>query len=185
MTIQSSQGILSPFLQSQRLQAARPHIRGAVLDIGCADGALARYCDRNSYLGVDIENRAIETARAKNIGYRFEADLPEAAASFDTVAALAVIEHLPDPASALSAWAKYLKPGGQIVLTTPLPALEWAHELGAKVGLFSHDAAEEHEVLLDEKALRARLEGTSLRIKISKKFLGGANQLFVLEQLVQ
>lgn len=180
MANQASQGLLSPFLQTQRLGAARPHLSGAVLDIGCGNGALAAHCARDGYFGFDIDAETVRVARASHPGFRFENEMPRAGATFDTVAALAVIEHLPDPGGALQNWSAYLKPGGKMVLTTPLPALEWAHELGAKIGLFSHDAAEEHETLLDLAALEKLLAGTPLRITHHAKFLGGANQLFVV-----
>jgi 2-polyprenyl-3-methyl-5-hydroxy-6-metoxy-1,4-benzoquinol methylase len=182
MANQASQGLLSPFLQSQRLAAARPHISGAVLDIGCGNGALAEYCSTDGYYGFDIDAETVEVARAGHPGYRFETRMPDADMAFDTISSLAVIEHLSDPGGSLQAWAAYLKPGGKMVLTTPLPALEWAHELGAKVGLFSHDAAEEHEVLIDRPALEKMLAVKSLRIDQYRTFLGGANQLFILKQ---
>ena len=180
MANQSSQGLLSPFLQSQRFNAARPYIRGSVLDIGCGNGRLARYCQPTGYYGFDIHPDALSAARADHPGYRFESALSPAGDVFDTISALAVIEHLPDPGATLNTWASYMKPDGAMVLTTPLPALEWAHELGAKVGIFSHDAAEEHEVLLDRRALEALLVDTPLKLTAHRKFLGGANQLFIL-----
>ena len=177
MANQASQGLLSPFLQRQRLAAARPYISGAVLDIGCGNGALTAYCSPAGYYGFDIDAETVDVARAGHPGYRFETEMPKADAIFDTVSSLAVIEHLKDPGASLQAWAAYLKPGGKLVLTTPSPALKWAHELGAKVGLFSHDAAEEHEVLIDQPALEKMLTGTSLRIDHYRTFLGGANQI--------
>lgn len=183
MANQASQGLLSPFLQSQRLVAAKPYLCGAVLDIGCGNGALAQFCAPDGYYGFDIDAETVAVARAGRPAHRFENVMPAPEAVFDTIASLAVIEHVPDPGAVLRAWAAHLKPGGKMVLTTPLPALEWAHELGAKVGIFSHDAAEEHETLLDRAAVEALLQGGPLKLDLYKRFLGGANQLFVLSQV--
>lgn len=47
------------------------------------------------------------------------ADLPWDDASFDVVYAGEIIEHMPDPASALSEWRRVLAPGGTLILSTP------------------------------------------------------------------
>jgi SAM-dependent methyltransferase len=45
--------------------------------------------------------------------------LCHADATFDTVISCETIEHLPDPRAALSEFARVLKPGGRLLLTTP------------------------------------------------------------------
>lgn len=178
---QGSQGLLSPFLQKQRLAAARPHIRGTVLDIGCGDGALAEFSTSHEYVGVDQDPATLLIAKSKRPEFEFCAELSDETRRFDTVVALAVIEHIANPAEVLKKWASYLNEGGHLILTTPKPSLEWAHELGAKVGLFSHDAAEEHETLIDRSAMEDMLVGTGLEISEYRTFLAGANQLFVIK----
>lgn len=44
---------------------------GSVLEIGCGRGRLAPLFNRSLYTGVDLCKSAIETARARNPGYRF------------------------------------------------------------------------------------------------------------------
>jgi hypothetical protein len=56
------------------------------------------------------------------------------------------------------------------------------HTLGSTFGLFSDVAAEEHETLLDEKAMRQLGLDADLDIDISRHFLFGANQIFVLKK---
>ena len=76
-------------------------------------------------------------------------------------------------------FAELLNPGGTAVLTTPHPSLEWVHTAGARVGLFSHAAHEEHEDLIDRSRMKELLAGTSMRLVVYRRFLFGANQLFV------
>ena len=179
MADQVQGGLLSPFLRRQRLQAARPYLQGAVLDFGCGTGALAPWCDQASYVGVDRDADSIRLAKAAQPNHRFLQELPEQGA-FNTIVALAVIEHIKQPEALLAALKARLATNGQIVLTTPHPAFEWAHELGAKLGFFSGDAAEEHETLIDKAAMAKLAEAAGLRLLAARRFLFGVNQLFVL-----
>jgi hypothetical protein len=71
-------------------------------------------------------------------------------------------------------------PSGRIVLTTPHPSFEWVHTLGARLGLFSQEAHEDHEHLIDAAGIAELAGRMSLRVVKAKRFLLGANQLFVL-----
>jgi 2-polyprenyl-3-methyl-5-hydroxy-6-metoxy-1,4-benzoquinol methylase len=172
-------GMLSYWLVRRRQQAVRRHLAGRVLDFGCGVGTLAGICDPAGYVGVDTDPRKIEIARRDRPRHRFETALPEGE-GFDTVAALAFIEHVSDPAGYLRRFAGLLNAGGRIVLTTPHPSLEWVHTSGARIGLFSHAAHDEHEELIDRARMTGFLAGTGLRLAVYRRFLLGANQLFVL-----
>ena len=171
-------GMLSYWLVQRRQRAVRPHLKGSVLDFGCGVGTLADICDPAAYVGFDIDPRKIEIARRERPHHRFETSVPEGE-RFDTVAALALIEHVHDPGGYLGRFAHLLTPGGRAVLTTPHPSLEWIHTLGARVGLFSHAAHDEHEDLIDRARMVELLAGTGLRLATYRRFLLGANQLFV------
>ncbi|MPY90751.1 MAG: methyltransferase domain-containing protein [Luteitalea sp.] len=178
-------GVLSPLLQNRRVAAARSYLgQGLLLDFGCSAGALARFVEPARYVGVDTDRAALAQARALYPTHRF-LSLDEFDASsadqFDIVAALAVIEHLPDPLTWLQSMRARLNPAGHLVLTTPDPALQWAHEAGARVGLFSREAAAEHQTLLDQRALRALADRAGFQLTRYQRFLLGANQLCVLE----
>ena len=178
-------GLLSPFLRSQRIRAAQPFLgAGRVLDYGCGGGSLAHCVDPSHYLGVDLDAGAIGYARAQHPEHTFltmpEFDVQDRMNPFDAIAAMAVIEHLPNPQDWLIRMQRYLKPDGRIVLTTPHPGFCRVYEYGASLGVFSRDGAEEHKRLLDLHAVRGLAEAVGLRIAIYRRFLLGANQLVVL-----
>jgi 2-polyprenyl-3-methyl-5-hydroxy-6-metoxy-1,4-benzoquinol methylase len=180
MTDQAS-GLLSPWLRKRRQEKARPYIRGRVLDYGCGIGTLSEMCRPETYLGVDVDEWSIDVARKAYPRFRFDTDLPETG-KFDTIVALAVIEHIPDPAALLEKFESRLGTEGRIVLTTPHPSVEYVHDLGARIGLFSAHASEEHERLIDYGLMKELLAKAGLVIEKHERFLLGANQLFVLRR---
>jgi 2-polyprenyl-3-methyl-5-hydroxy-6-metoxy-1,4-benzoquinol methylase len=179
MADQGTQGFFSPYLRRERLRAARPVIAPPVLDFGCGTGALASLFDPQDYLGVEINDAVRATAQRRNPQHRFVSAMPKDG-SYESVVGLAVIEHIADPASLLRQFKTVLAPEGKIILTTPHPSFEWVHELGAKVGLFSHDAAEEHETMLDRGNATSFAREADLELLQYKRFLFGANQLMIL-----
>lgn len=160
---------------------ASPWLSGRVLDYGCGSGALADVVDADRYVGYDIDTMSINQARQLHPAHQFTLDKPREE-SFDTVASLAVIEHMRQPDVFVRRLAGLCKHSGHIVLTTPNPLLDPAHHLGAKLGLFSHDASEEHVSLLDRKALAELANSTGLSVICYARFLLGANQLLVLQK---
>ena len=160
---------------------ASPWLSGRVLDYGCGSGALADVVNADCYVGYDIDAASIDEARRLHPRHEFTLTAPQEG-SFDTVASLAVIEHMAQPDAFVRGLAELCKPGGRIVLTTPNPLLDPAHHLGAKFGLFSHDASEEHVSLLDRKALAGLATSAGLGVVRYARFLLGANQLLVLQK---
>ncbi len=181
MANQSTEGLLSPFLRRQRFKAATPYIKGRVLDIGCGGGALASIIESELYYGYDVDNDSLATARKDFPKHNFYDKLPSKTESFDTVVALAVIEHVHSSSDFLISLKEYLRDDqdARIVCTTPHPSLEWAHDFGAKLGIFSKHANEEHEELLDYQKLKDAAEKSILKLDVYRKFLFGANQLAV------
>ena len=172
-------GLLTGFLAAKRYAVARPHLRGRVLDVGCANGMLSQWCQPDAYLGVDIDAESIGIARRQRPDFRFATQLPTDE-HFDTIVALALIEHVKDPAGLLATLRPLLSQAGAIVITTPHPRIEWAHTLGAKVHLFSQEAHEEHEDLIDLARMRQIAADGGVTVAHYQRFLFGANQLFLL-----
>lgn len=181
MSDQGTQGLLSPWLRRRRLAAAKPYIHGTVLDFGCGSGALAASVAPADYVGYDIDAASLERARTLYPMHTF-VQSPPTGRAFDCVVSLAVIEHMHEPEEFLSQLVNLANNGGRIVISTPNPRFDFLHDYGSALGLFSHDASEEHVSLLDRTALLAMASRLGLRVIQFKRFLMGANQLLVLEK---
>ncbi|WP_196772896.1 class I SAM-dependent methyltransferase [Pseudodesulfovibrio alkaliphilus] len=112
---------------------ARPHLGERVLEVGFGHGALNRKLGPfKEYLGVDLDDDAVEQARqthpgeeylaADIAGQRFTEALGER--RFDTILCYNVLEHVPDDAAALGNMMRALRPQGRLVLFVPaMPTL--------------------------------------------------------------
>lgn len=179
MSNQANEGLFSPYLCRQRIKAARPFLQGKILDFGCGAGALAGYVPNDRYCGIDRDHLSIEAARSAYPKHQFNTALSSKEAEFNTIVSLAVIEHVPCPTDFLMMLKSYLAPNenARIVCTTPHPSVEWVHTVGAKIGLFSSAAHEEHETLLNQKVLKTAGEQAGLEMVRYRRFLFGANQI--------
>jgi 2-polyprenyl-6-hydroxyphenyl methylase/3-demethylubiquinone-9 3-methyltransferase len=101
-----------------------------VLDVGCGGGILADAMARKGaqVLGIDLAAKALKVAelhaleaRTPNVQYReisAEALAQEQPGSFDIVTCMEMLEHVPDPASAVAACAALVKPQGWVFFST-------------------------------------------------------------------
>lgn len=109
-------------------------VRGRrVLDVGCATGALsAAFLERGaSVVGVDVNPQFVERARAR-LGERAEVHVADigvglpflADGSVDVVAASLVLHYLRDWTVPLREFARVLRPGGALLLSTHHPTVD-------------------------------------------------------------
>ncbi|MBF0367851.1 MAG: class I SAM-dependent methyltransferase [Magnetococcales bacterium] len=102
-----------------------------VVDVGCGDGALSGWLVKEGarVTGVEPEDDGRALAQGefakRGLGGTFIsnlADLPPNA--FDVAVCSDVIEHVPDPLGLLADIRRVVKPGGMVVITTPVRLTE-------------------------------------------------------------
>ncbi|TKR33004.1 bifunctional 2-polyprenyl-6-hydroxyphenol methylase/3-demethylubiquinol 3-O-methyltransferase UbiG [Luteimonas gilva] len=110
--------------------AERTPLRGAaVLDVGCGGGLLSEALagEGARVTAIDLAPELIKIAKLHRlesgveVDYRLsavEALADEQPGSFDAITCMEMLEHVPDPASVLSACAALLKPGGRLFVST-------------------------------------------------------------------
>lgn len=92
-----------------------------LLEVGCAYGFfLEEAAQSYEATGIDLSAHAVAQAKARGLDARVgtiaSTELP--AASFDAVAVLETIEHLPSPFEVLSQAARVSKPGAALIVST-------------------------------------------------------------------
>ncbi|HEY2677006.1 MAG TPA: bifunctional 2-polyprenyl-6-hydroxyphenol methylase/3-demethylubiquinol 3-O-methyltransferase UbiG [Steroidobacteraceae bacterium] len=114
---------LSFIEHARRLSGAR------VLDVGCGGGILSEALARGGaqVLGIDLSRAVLDVAELHalegNLAIEYQAIAAEEIASqrpgaFDLVTCMEMLEHVPDPAAALHALARLVKPGGDVIIST-------------------------------------------------------------------
>lgn len=99
------------------------------IDVGCGGGLLAEAMALRgaTVTGIDMGAQAIQVARlhrhesGAEVEYEqttAEAMADKAPESFDVVACMEMLEHVPDPASVIAACARMVKPGGRVFFST-------------------------------------------------------------------
>ncbi len=111
-------------LLRQTLRWRPSALGGALLDIGCGDGAFLEEAARHfSVTGVEISPAQAERARQRVPAAAIHAcpltEAPLTEASFDVVTQFSVLEHEWNPLQALAIAARVLKPGGVTIVKVP------------------------------------------------------------------
>jgi SAM-dependent methyltransferase len=94
------------------------------LDVGTGPGYVAgRAAERGAVAtGVDIADEMVALARSRNGAIRFlqgdAEDLPFAECSFDALVGNLIVNHLPRPERGIREFARVLRPGGTVALST-------------------------------------------------------------------
>lgn len=176
---------LDRLLQTWRIAKATPWVRDGdrLLDIGCHDRVLIdRVLDRiEGAVGMD---GIIEPAQDGKVELRqglFPQDGAFADASFDSITALAVLEHVHDPDAFAAACHRVLRPGGRVVLTVPHPFVDRIIDLLIALRLADGMDFEEHHGF-DVAETGPIFERAGFQIAAKRGFQLGLNRLFVFER---
>jgi 2-polyprenyl-3-methyl-5-hydroxy-6-metoxy-1,4-benzoquinol methylase len=121
-----------------------------ILEIGCGSGWVGEYLKRNgwhNYVGLDI------VPPADVVGdVREWQSLGLAAESFDAIVAFEVVEHV----DCFRACHDLLRPGGRMLITTPVPHRDWVMKALEAVGLNQkRTSPHDHLVYLEKVPLFA------------------------------
>lgn len=98
-------------------------IPGHMLEIGCASGAFLAKMAGQGWQVEGIEFSESSASHARSAGYNVYAgtleNSPEPEDLYDLIVGWMVIEHLHDPLEALTKLARWVKPGGWLVISLP------------------------------------------------------------------
>jgi SAM-dependent methyltransferase len=141
------------------------HLRGArALDLGCGDGWILREAyDRkliSSGVGVDSSVPALAECTTRFAGAaELRCGLPEALpslltdASCDVALCTETLEHVPDPRVLIETMVRYVRPGGEIIVTVPIevgPSLvlkQFGRYLANRKGAYGSESYSAHELV--------------------------------------
>lgn len=113
----SSRTYLTLLMLESSLRQCAPFVRGRLLDVGCGMRPYEKtfFAGASEYVGADYQ-----TDRSRPDVVCSATDLPFPENDFDTVTSTEVLEHVPDPLLALKEMRRVLKPGGCLILSTPM-----------------------------------------------------------------
>ena len=157
-----------------------------MFDVGCHDGELFRVIGPALREGVGLDPDLAGPLAGTNYSLRpgsFPADAPDEAGTFDAVCALAVLEHVrSDERSAFAAAAaRLLRPGGEVILTVPAPAVDRLLDVMMAVGILDGMEADQHHgfKIADVEPL---FSNEGLALERHEVFQLGLNHLFVFRR---
>ena len=161
-------------LEAERMRMVLPEIRGRLLDIGAGPNTLVKLHGNGT--GVDVFDWG-----GGAIVVEDTSKLPFADASFDTVAFIACLNHIPNRQEALREARRVLAPGGRVVMTMINPLLG---DVGHAIWWYSEDK-QRGGMLPGElggmwtRDIVALCDAVGLRLETHRRFVYGMNHLYV------
>ena len=154
-----------------------PGIR--VLDIGCWDGEFLAGCP-SSWLRHGVEPNKSASMVARQRGLRVFSETFEMAPlkknSYDLIVMLDVLEHLPDPLTALQKVSEILAPNGYLFALTGS-----SNSRGARIfqGCWYYYNYIEHVTFFSPSSMQIAIESLGMNVKTIKKYRHPGSSLFL------
>ena len=161
-------------LEEERMRQVLPQVHGRLLDIGAGPNTLVKRHGNGT--GVDVFDWG-----GGAIVVEDTAHLPFADASFDTVALIACLNHIPNRRDVLREVRRLLAPGGRVVMTMINP---WLGGVGHAIWWYSEDK-QRGGMLPGEvgglwtRDITAMCASAGLRLESHRRFVYGMNHLYV------
>ena len=108
---------LTTVMLENSLRQCAGFVQGSVLDVGCGRRPYEKtfFSGASRYVGTDyLSDRSNPDVVSSALQIPFKQD------TFDTVVSTEVLEHVPDPLLAMREMQRVLKPGGYMILSTPM-----------------------------------------------------------------
>lgn len=180
--------ILSKYLQSVRLAKITPHLKGDILDLGCANARVLReYGSQiSSYCGIERSPRKVEQLKKEFPGACFQqcdldVDRLKLDRQYDCILMIALIEHLFNQKHVMTEVKRVLKPEGVVLLTTPTVfGNDIVLRLGAALGLFARSVVKNHIVIYNRHRFSILANEIGFELRQHQTFQLFCNQLAIL-----
>jgi len=152
-------------LDSVIRRVVRPPAKARILEIGCGTGHNLKMFSRFGRVEATELNETARKLASDRLGRKVRsAALPDLSmfksSSFDLVALLDVLEHIPDDRQALRAIVDLLKPGGKLLVTVPGNPWMWS----------AHDVSHHHHRRYRKGALRRLAEEAGYEVELLSPF---------------
>ncbi len=157
---------LEKFLQKYRFNKVKKFLYGDILDFGGNEGELKQFIPKAStYTLVNYDHSPMENK------------------TFDTIVALAVIEHIEvdEVYNIFKKFKKILRRNGVIFLTTPTPKAHPVLMFLASLNLLDRSNLEEHKHYWTKEEIYELAKSTGFYVEKYKKFQFGFNQYAILK----
>src|SRR5436190_4740066 len=123
----STRAYLTMVMVENSLRQCASFVQGLTLDVGCGmrPYEMTSFAGASKYVGTDyLSDRSRPDVIASAL------QIPFADEAFDTVVSTEVLEHVAEPRRALGEMRRVLKPGGYLILSTPMywPRHEVPHD---------------------------------------------------------
>lgn len=174
-------------LQRWRIDKIRPYIplQARILDVGSSEGELFLRLGGSlrEGMGIDPELKADTSIHGMPLiaGF-FPRDMPDVG-PFDVITMLAVLEHFPpsEYADLSQGCARFLKPGGLLLITVPSPRVDHILAVLKFFRLIDGMSLEQHHGY-DVTQTTEIFKRDGFRLKVHARFQLGLNNLFVFER---